>query len=193
MHFLEVLLGQTVHQNQRAAMNLHGSARTEMVKYTLGHDRSGLTADGVIIETGPAGALLAFGDDAGGAAVQSVSIAADSAALRSIVVERIVNVAVDEARADNLAVDVDNSLDAGLVNFVFKADLRNLAVTHDDGIAGDDALVDIATDDFVNGFNDKIVHSQVISILKTVLTECLCAATADYLTRVYHIRCTSYK
>lgn len=58
---------------------------------------------------------------------------------------------------------------------------------------GDDALVDIATDDFVNGFNDKIVHSQVISILKTVLTECLCAATADYLTRVYHIRCTSYK
>ena len=123
VHFLEVLLGQTVHQNQRAAMNLHGSARTEMVEYTLGHDRSGLTADGVIIETGPAGALLAFGDDAGGAAVQSVSIAADSAALRSIVVERIVNVAVDEARADNLAVDVDNSLDAGLVNFVFKADL----------------------------------------------------------------------
>lgn len=97
---------------------------------------SGLAADGVVIKAGPPGALFAFGYNGGGTAVESVGVAAYSAALGRVVIKRVMYMAVDKAGADDLAVHVDHCLDTRGVDLFFKTKGGDFTVPHHDGIAG---------------------------------------------------------
>ncbi|MPM85192.1 hypothetical protein SDC9_132270 [bioreactor metagenome] len=49
-----------MYQHQRAAMEFERAAGPEAVEYTFGEDGRRFASDWIVIEAGPAGALLAF-------------------------------------------------------------------------------------------------------------------------------------
>ena len=97
--------------------------------------------------------MFAFGYNGGSTAVESVGVAAYSAALGRVVIKRVMYMAVDKAGADDLAVHVDHCLDTRGVDLFFKTKGGDFTVPHHDGIAGDDAAFDITADDLINRFD----------------------------------------